>query len=214
MPYIDYNLSLYRTGFRPYGLTNPWGAAQQTVVSVPQAAMSGYLGRLGQPNAQWPMHEAGGFRMRTGAHRVHSYLQGLGQGGAPAVCLDQNQNTISCADPECTYGDCGSTGPQVTVGSLCLDQQQNQIACTDPNCTFGDCTAPGKKPTPLPPGGGVYPPPGPSPRTYLPPTLFPQTAPLAPYPYAASSTAQIMQQITPMLPILIIGLLLLGSGKR
>jgi hypothetical protein len=58
-----------------------------------------------------------------------------------AVCLDQNQNAILCSDPDCTYGDCGSTAVQQTSGSLCLDQNQNPIACTDPNCTFGDCTA-------------------------------------------------------------------------
>jgi hypothetical protein len=56
-----------------------------------------------------------------------------------AICLDQNQNTIDCSDPNCTYGDCGSTGPQLTTGSLCLDQNENQIACNDPNCTYGDC---------------------------------------------------------------------------
>jgi hypothetical protein len=58
-----------------------------------------------------------------------------------AICLDQNQNTVACSDPSCTYGDCGSTGPQQLSGSLCLDQNQNQIACSDPNCTYGDCTA-------------------------------------------------------------------------
>lgn len=58
---------------------------------------------------------------------------------APAVCLDQHENMIPCSDPNCTYGDCGSSTAQVTVGALCLDQNQNQIACADPNCTFGDC---------------------------------------------------------------------------
>jgi len=76
----------------------------------------------------------------------HRGMRGLGQ--APAVCLDQSQNQIDCADPNCTYGDCGATGPQVTVGSLCLDQSQNQIDCADPNCTYGDCiSATGKKST-------------------------------------------------------------------
>lgn len=56
-----------------------------------------------------------------------------------AICLDQNQNTISCSDPECTYGDCGSSSVQVTQGALCLDQNQNPVACADPECTYGDC---------------------------------------------------------------------------
>jgi hypothetical protein len=57
-----------------------------------------------------------------------------------AICLDQNQNTINCMDPDCTYGDCGST-PQLqqSTGSLCLDANQNQVPCGDPSCTYGDC---------------------------------------------------------------------------
>lgn len=68
-----------------------------------------------------------------------SGFRGMGQGVAPAICLDQNENSIACSDPNCAHGDCGSTAPQITIGSLCLDQQENQIACNDPNCTFGDC---------------------------------------------------------------------------
>lgn len=63
--------------------------------------------------------------------------------GSSAICLDQNQNTISCLDPDCTYGDCGSTSTQVTGGSLCLDQNQNAVACSDPECTYGDCVPSG-----------------------------------------------------------------------
>lgn len=64
--------------------------------------------------------------------------------GSSAICLDQNQNSISCTDPDCTYGDCGATGvSQVTTGSLCLDQDQNAVACSDPDCTYGDCIATG-----------------------------------------------------------------------
>jgi len=67
-------------------------------------------------------------------------LGGLGDDDdSSAICLDQNQNTISCADPNCAYGDCGSTAPQVTAGPLCLDQDENAVACADPNCTYGDC---------------------------------------------------------------------------
>lgn len=62
--------------------------------------------------------------------------------GQSSICLDQNQNTVSCADPNCTFGDCGATGPQVTSGALCLDQDENAVACADPNCTYGDCIGP------------------------------------------------------------------------
>lgn len=60
---------------------------------------------------------------------------------APAICLDQSQNSVMCSDPNCTYGDCLAPAgvQQVTVGALCLDQSQNQIDCSNPNCTFGDC---------------------------------------------------------------------------
>lgn len=62
-------------------------------------------------------------------------IAGLGM----AICLDQSQNTIACTDPECTYGDCGSTDTQLVGGSLCLDRSQNQIPCSNPECTYGDC---------------------------------------------------------------------------
>lgn len=62
--------------------------------------------------------------------------------GSSAICLDGNQNTIPCSDPNCSYGDCGSTSTQVVSGSLCLDQNQNAVACADPECTYGDCTSP------------------------------------------------------------------------
>jgi hypothetical protein len=60
---------------------------------------------------------------------------------ASAICLDQNQNSVSCSDPNCTYGDCGSTATQVTSGALCLDSNQNAVACSDPECTYGDCVS-------------------------------------------------------------------------
>jgi hypothetical protein len=82
-------------------------------------------------------------------HFYHRSLHGLGhyphlgqsQGtfGPGAICLDQNQNTIDCSDPNCTYGDCGSSMHQITTGPLCLDEKENQISCLDPNCKFGDC---------------------------------------------------------------------------
>jgi hypothetical protein len=78
------------------------------------------------------------------------YLRGLRGLGDPAICLDQNQNTIDCQDPNCTYGDCGQVSTSVPSGA-CLDQSQNQVLCMDPNCTYGDCLpsspAPAKKPS-------------------------------------------------------------------
>lgn len=66
-----------------------------------------------------------------------------------AICLDQNQNSILCSDPDCTYGDCGSAAPQLGAGALCLDQNQNAVPCADPNCTFGDCTATASQSNPV-----------------------------------------------------------------
>lgn len=63
--------------------------------------------------------------------------------GTQAVCLDQNQNLISCLDSDCTYGDCGSTGSALSTGAACLDQNQNPISCSSPDCTYGDCTPSG-----------------------------------------------------------------------
>lgn len=94
-------------------------------------------------------------------HRAH--FAGLGQQayGPGAVCFgptDPNtgvEQPISCLDPNCTYGDCGSTMPQLQ-GPQCLGPTVNgvesQIACTDPMCTYGDCIT-----VPRPPGSGGNP---------------------------------------------------------
>jgi len=73
-------------------------------------------------------------------------MHGLGQAN-PAICLDQNQNTVDCQDPNCTYGDCGAPSGPVASGG-CLDQSQNQVLCIDPNCTYGDCLPSGTMPAP------------------------------------------------------------------
>jgi len=78
-----------------------------------------------------------------GAYYRARGVHGLGE----AICLDQNQNTIPCSSPDCTYGDCGAAGPQLSTGPLCLDQSQNQVPCSNPECTYGDCTAPAKSNT-------------------------------------------------------------------
>lgn len=193
MPYVDYNVSLYRTGFRPYGMTNAFSASQLNGIGT----------------GIQPFTPGGGQRPRASLGQARAFspyqLRGLGQG--PAVCLDQNENTISCLDPNCTYGDCGSTAAQVTVGALCLDEHENQIACTDPLCTFGDCVGAGamkKVTTP-----GVSPAPGPSPRTYAPMTLFPQTAPVTSY--TASIGPSLTSSLLPIAAVALIAALVLGK---
>lgn len=189
MPYVDYNLSLYRTGFRPYGMTNTFSATQ--------------LNGLGYFQ---PFRTGGGYRLQSSlgqAHAMSPYvLHGLGQ--AAAVCLDQNENSVPCNSPECTYGDCGSSAAQVTVGALCLDQGQNQISCSSPECTYGDCAGPVKK-TP-----GVSPPPGPSPRTYAPMTLFPQTSPVTSY-TTASAGSLTSSMLLPLAAVVLVAALVMGK---
>lgn len=77
-------------------------------------------------------------RVRVYSGPYQRALHGLRGLGDAAICLDQNQNTIDCQDPNCTYGDCGATSTSVASGG-CLDQSQNQVLCTDPECTYGDC---------------------------------------------------------------------------
>lgn len=84
-----------------------------------------------------------GFRPFTRPRALAGVRMGRGMRGLGSnICLDQNQNSVDCSSPECTYGDCGASGAQVTTGPLCLDQNQNQIGCASPDCSFGDCTPP------------------------------------------------------------------------
>jgi hypothetical protein len=78
--------------------------------------------------------------MRNALLNKVSYRPSIYCFASPAVCLDGNQNLISCLDPECTYGDCGSAGVAQISGDACLDSNQNPISCSDPECTYGDCT--------------------------------------------------------------------------
>lgn len=177
MPYLDYNLPLQRTGFRPYGTTSTWTATQLSGFGL------GYRRQI--------FSEPGGRRLGQWQSGFSpAVLSGLGQ--SAAVCLDQNQNSVPCADPNCTYGDCGSSAAQVTIGALCLDQNQNQIVCTDPNCTYGDCLSPPKA------KGTIATPvlsPGPSPRVSAPLTMFPSTSYVATAPPTAT-TQSLWTQLT------------------
>jgi hypothetical protein len=166
MSYVNYNHGLYRTGFRPYGHTNAWAASQLNGYSTPEAVLSGYLGQSHpfEPGGGWKLHGLGQSRAFA-PWTLH---------GGMAVCLDQNENTIACMSPDCTYGDCGSNAEQLVGGSLCLDHGQNQVPCSSPECTYGDCIAP-KTSAPSPVTINL--PPGPSPRVGVPPSQAPQTAP-------------------------------------
>lgn len=190
MPYVDYNLSLYRTGFRPYGMTNPWSATQ----------LNGY----GLGTGIRPFTPSGGHRLGQIQRGMSPMvLHGLGQ--VAAVCLDQNENNVPCTSPDCTYGDCGSTAAQVTVGALCLDESENQIDCSSPACAFGDCiSGTAKKPGTRPAAPGVSPAPGPSPRTYAPMTLFPQTAPLTTYSASTGGALNLGSMLLPMAAVLLV----------
>ncbi len=63
MSYVNYNHELYRTGFRPYGHTNPWSATQLNGISLGQVRPFGpwtLHGELGQGH---PFTESGGWRL-------------------------------------------------------------------------------------------------------------------------------------------------------
>ena len=130
-----------------------------------EAVLSGYLGqsRPFEPGGGWKLHGLGQSRAFA-PWTLH---------GGMAVCLDQNENTIACMAPDCTYGDCGSNAEQQVGGSLCLDPGQNQVPCSSPECTYGDCIQKAKAPSPV----TINLPPGPSPRVGVPPGQFPQTSP-------------------------------------
>jgi hypothetical protein len=99
------------------------------------------------------MREQQGYRPFTNP-RPLAGLRGLGHLGQ-AICLDQSQNTVSCSDPNCTFGDCGSTAPQQTTGALCLDDAENQVPCDNPECAYGDCVSPTSPSTAPSPAGGA-----------------------------------------------------------
>lgn len=120
-------------------------------------------------------------RVRVYSGPYQRALHGLRGLGDPAICLDQNQNTIDCQDPNCTYGDCGAVSTSVPSGA-CLDQSENQVLCVDPNCTYGDCLpstpAPAKKP------GTVI---GPALTAAVAATATPRPAPVVSVPLSSSS---------------------------
>jgi hypothetical protein len=78
MAYMNYNRELYRTGFRPYGQTNPWAASQLNGMDIPEAVLSGYLGQ------SRPFTRDGGWGLHGSASFHPWVLEGLGQSSAGA----------------------------------------------------------------------------------------------------------------------------------
>lgn len=231
MAYINYNLPLYRTGFRPYGLTNAWSATQ----------FSG----MGQVR---PFTEEGGWKL--GAVPAHFNWQrsfsprflrsGLGQ--VTGDCSGPGGDFVACSDPSCSFGPC--TGAAVAE-TECSDASGAFVMCGDPNCKFGPCVG-----VTCPPGqtnmqgycmaetvqSPAYPPkgttpgltPGPSPRVPASQTAFPPTAGASTIPgrvtcqsgYVVNAQGQCAPstwtQIQPYLPLMLVvlGVLAIGGSRR
>jgi len=72
MAYMNYNNSLYRTGFRPYGQTNAWAASQLNGYDMGEAVLSGYLGQ------SVPFTRQGGWGLHGSASFHPWVLEGMG----------------------------------------------------------------------------------------------------------------------------------------
>lgn len=232
MSYVNYNLPLYRTGFRPYGLTNTWSATQ--------------LNGMGQVR---PFTEQGGWRL--GAVPAHwnwqrsfspRFLHGMGQ--VTGDCSGPGGDFVSCSDPTCSYGPC--TGAAVAP-TECSDASGAFIMCGDANCKFGPCVSIacpagqvniqgycqpdtwGGLPTPVSPARGTYGlAPGSSPRVPASQSMFPPTAASSTIPpkvncpsgYGVNAQGQcaanVWTQIQPYMPIalVVIAVLALGGSRR
>lgn len=168
MPYLNYNLPIQRTGFRPYGHTNPWSATQLSGLGVP-----------GRPRQVFS--EPGGRRLFAG--------MGLGQwqsGFSPAVLhgLAGDPNCDSGMPYDVNGNPCFATtgynvpdvvpAPAGSVAPLCSGPGGDFISCSDPSCKFGPCI-----PSTGAGAGTVALSPGSSPRVPVPVTQFPQTSPHA-----------------------------------
>ena len=135
--------------------TNPLGALPERppVYVWKPAIRAGYMANEFVPTGFRPVRLRGLRGLEGGIPGAISYPQN--------ICLDQSENTIACGDPNCTFGDCGAGGPQLTTGALCLDQAETQVECGSPDCTWGDCIAAAKAPgvpagvTPSGPTGGT-----------------------------------------------------------
>jgi hypothetical protein len=148
-------------------MTNPWSATQMTggvstpptvsgyrlrgmgmqPMPLPLATNMGWQGQIPPPSPPAGVIPSGvlpgvvsPYPVVPAPTNIYPLAPGSGTVTASAICLNQQQNSVACADPTCTFGDCNSTSPQITTGPLCLDQSENQIACNAPNCTYGDCT--------------------------------------------------------------------------
>jgi hypothetical protein len=211
MPYMNYNLPMQRTGFRPYGHTNPWSATQLNGVSS---------------HGQWPFTEDGGWRLGQIQRGLSPHFldrHGLGQADA---CADASGEFVSCTDAGCVSGPCGTTllpsgcspGFDYDPGSMTCVPHQKPPGTLPSGCSPGYTYDPGSMSC-IP---AVALPPGPSPRVPAGPGNFPWTAPTIPPPattaaiYPHPSTTSAWSGITPYLPLILLagfGLALLG-GRR
>lgn len=230
MAYVNYDLPLYRTGFRPYGLTNTWTATQLGQVR-PFTERGGW--KLGAVPAHYNWQRSFSPRFLTGGLGTFPRL-----GQTTGDCSNPSGDFISCSDPSCSYGPCG---PAAAATTECSDASGAFVMCGDPNCKFGPCMSvscpPGEEnmqgycigtPTKTGGGGGVSLPPGSSPRVPAPQTMFPPTAASSAYPakvscpsgYTLSAQGQCAAsgwtQLQPYLPLMlvVIGALALTGGRR
>lgn len=160
MPYLNYNLPIQRTGFRPYGHTNPWAAVQLSGIS------------LGRPRQVFS--EPGGRRLGLGQWQSGFspwVLHGIGQ-----IACDPTDVFGSCYDPTAPI-----TGP-APAGSPAGSELPAYYPESTPSSTGGgDCiNAASGLPVPCPgtSAGTVSLGPGASPRVPVPPGSFPSTSPV------------------------------------
>jgi hypothetical protein len=61
---------------------------------------------------------------------------------ASPICLDSQQNVVSCEDTDCQLGPCGggTVANSQTGSSGCLDSDETCVDCSSPSCTYGDCS--------------------------------------------------------------------------
>lgn len=177
MAYVDYNLPLYRTGFRPYGLTNTWSATQ--------------LNGMGQVR---PFTERGGWRL--GAVPAHWNWQ---RSFSPRFLRSGMGQALPGCDPTDPLGSCYDplvpvtpSPPSGLPGENCQDSLGRYVMCGDPSCVTGGCVTvdcPAGQvnaggyciaatiATPASPAPGTYGlAPGPSPRVPASQSMFPPTA--------------------------------------
>jgi len=224
MAYVNYNLPMQRTGYRPYGHSNPWSASQLNGLRAPVWY---------EHQVVHPFSEGGGRRLGQ-VQRAFSprfLMSGLGQDAS--ACSDFSGNFVPCGDSSCRFGPCVPAGPIASHG--CMDGYGNSVMCADPACMFGGCVNIACPPGQSNQGGyciGVTPTPiapGPSPRVPAPITLFPPTAGASTVPTVKCPSGQMvnfasqcppasvwtsLQNYAPLIIIGVVAVAALGGGRR